>query len=103
MPSKWDAKKPPTDPRLFDLRTKLRDVRDHVLAHSVDTKGIVMPHRVEMLIFLELVSELVKKAQLLFRGSAGSWKQDFNRRLREATEFWDHCEEGLARAAIPKL
>jgi hypothetical protein len=45
VPPKWDAKSPPPGPRLFNLRTKLKDVRNHVIAHSMDVAGVVMPHR----------------------------------------------------------
>jgi AbiU2 len=96
VPPKWDANSPPSDPRLFNLRTKLKDVRDHVIAHSVDTSGVMFPHRNDIMEFLDLASELVEKAQLVFRGTSAQWEDDFKSRLKEATVFWDCCQQGLA-------
>ena len=45
VPPKWDANSPPSDPRLFNLRTKLKDVRDHVIAHSVGFFGLMAGHQ----------------------------------------------------------
>lgn len=95
VPPLW-GKSAPTDPRLFNLRSKLRPVRDKVLAHSIDTTEVIMPVVEDMRQFLDLGGKLVSKAQLVFRGSWMSEQADFGSRLIEATELWDRAQMGFA-------
>lgn len=94
-PPIWDKDNLPTDPRLFDLREKLRPVRDRLLSHSMDTGQVTMPVRDEVSDFLAIVSDVADSARLVFLGAAGSGKDDFDGRYREATELWDYLQSGL--------
>ena len=98
VPPLWSV--PPSNRSIYDLRIKLKPVRDAVLAHSIDTAGVIMPGNNDILIFLRVVSEVVEFAQLVFLDSAISWKRDFEIRLREATALWDLCQDGVERGSV---
>ncbi len=76
VPPQW-TKTPPLDSRLHYLRTKLKPIRDSVLAHSIDTRGLSMPTVNDIREFLQVVGEAVEQSQLVFRGSSASWNDDY--------------------------
>lgn len=98
VPPRWNDSSLPSERRLCDLRKKMKQIRDSILAHSRDINNVPLPAYNEIREFLSLVSEIVDKAQLVFRGAAVSWKTEFDRRLQEANEFWDICQQGFLDA-----
>lgn len=96
VPAKWrdeDDEPPPKDRRLFDLRARLKPVRDGSLAHAIESDGNVVINDVRYL--LAIVSELAASAELIFMGAASNWSAEQRLHIRKATEFWDQCEKGF--------
>jgi hypothetical protein len=88
----------PKEPTLYGLRAKLKDVRDRMLAHPLDSSGIVQPSIDEVRQFLQLTAMLVEKTELVFFGSAQATINHFDVRLKEAAKLWDYFGEGPIHA-----
>jgi len=88
----------PKEPTLYGLRAKLKDVRDKILAHPLDSSGIVQPSVDEVRQFLQLTATLVEKTELVFLGSAQATNDHFDVRLKEAVKLLNYLEEGPIRA-----
>jgi hypothetical protein len=93
VPPKW-SDQCPRDGGLYRLRARIKDVRDNILAHPLDSSGVVQPKVDEIRELLRLTTTLVEKTELVFLGSAQATDDHFDVRVKEAATLWDYLEEG---------
>ena len=93
VPRKW-SDQPPTERALHDLRAKLRDVRDAILAHALDSTSVVQPCVDDVRAFLRISTDLVENAELIFLGSAQATDDHLEVCTKEATTLWRYLEKG---------
>jgi hypothetical protein len=84
----------PRDGALYRLRARIKDVRDNILAHPLDSSSVVQPEVDEIRELLRLTTTLVEKTELLFLGSAQAIDSNFDDRVKQAGRLWDYFQEG---------
>lgn len=96
VPPKW-LDQPPKERALYDLRHRLKDTRDKVLAHPLDATGVIQPSVDDIRQFLKLTATLVRNAELVFLGSAHTTDDQYRVHVEEATKLWGLLQEGPIR------
>lgn len=85
---------PPANSALFDLRQKLRPVRDALLSHALDYSNIQQATFGETREFLRISNELESSASAAFHCLSESLQSRWDSSLSHAHQFWDVMEKG---------
>jgi hypothetical protein len=81
---------------LGTLRKNFADLRNSVLAHSLEGNVQKNPRLFEIRDGVVLTAVLVKKCSLMIAGTDWDPKSDWKRFLEKAQSFWDRFENGLS-------
>jgi hypothetical protein len=84
----------PESSALYDLRTRLRPMRDAFLSHALDYSSVSSGTIGETRDFLRIVNELEHSASSVFHCPSESLQDRWNVALKHANRFWDLVEEG---------
>lgn len=93
VPSRW-KQGPPTNSALFDLRQRLRPVRDALLSHALDYANIQQATFGETRDFLRITNELEASASAAFHCLSEPLQARWDNSLAHAHRFWDVVELG---------
>ena len=95
VPDWNDTSTKPSDPKLLDLRKKLKPIRDRVLAHAIE--GVELEHLTvdEIRQLVEITFDLAHEASLLFSGSAPTKSMTLELLRDQASKFWAAAFEGI--------
>lgn len=89
----WSDAWLPVDRCVFDLRERLKPLRDGTLAHAMENDGNVVVDEIRS--FLKMATQFAQHAQLVFLEQAQSWTADWRWHLKRTNEFWDRCQVGF--------
>jgi HEPN superfamily AbiU2-like protein len=78
------------------VRASLKDLRNALLAHSIDQPWRT-PQLRELRRYLIFCASLSRDASWAFRGRSYDYKNLFRISMRSANTFWDHFEAGLSQ------
>jgi hypothetical protein len=95
VPKDW--KEVPQDRILYDLRVRLKPVRDALLSHALDYSEIQQATFAETRQLLQTVNELQASVSNTFGCSTESLQMRWDNALRDAHRFWDAMERGLTQ------
>jgi hypothetical protein len=88
---------PPADGKLKETRGSLKDIRDKLIAHSLEGE-IDMPCYDEVREALRVATQIAEKASLIFLGHTSGLDASLVGSVRSSDKLWDLFERGLVSA-----